>query len=147
MDSVACPSTRTVPASCRISSAENVSGGKVVPSAVPVRVIELTVPPTLDELFTSIVMSAEKANDPEESPGHCEVQRLAVIGLGRTTTLNVLPDPVVESTPEGPVALLLQPSEAVRARKPRPARSLFTLSPNGRCRGNSLASRTPGTGY
>jgi len=95
-------------------------------------VIELTVPPTPDEFCTSIVMSAEKANDPEESPAHCWLQWVAVIGLGRTRTLKVLPADVFELTWDGPVALLLQAIEAVKATRPRPVRSLFTLSPNNR---------------
>jgi hypothetical protein len=73
-----------------------------------------------------MVMSAEKANDPEPE-SHPGLQRLAVIGLGRTATAKLLP-PVVELTPDGPVALLLQAIDTVRTTKLRTATSLFTVS-------------------
>jgi hypothetical protein len=65
------------------------SGVNAVPLAFAVSVIELTVAPTLAESCTSIVMATENANDDPESPGHCGLQRVAVIGLGRTPTLKL----------------------------------------------------------
>src|ERR1051325_2756579 len=101
-----------------MSSLEKVSGANVVPSAVPVSVIALIVPPTLDEFRTSIVIDAAKANDPEpESVGHCGLQRVAVTGFGRTTRSKVAP-PMVE-TLDGPVELVLQAAETVETTKPR----------------------------
>jgi hypothetical protein len=112
-----------------MSSLEKVSGANVVLSAVALRVIELTVAPTLAESCTSSVMSIEKAKDPEpDSPVHCGLQRVAVIGLGRTERLKVPPlDP---DRSEGAVVRLPQAIDAVRAIAVTLTRSvLLTVSP------------------
>jgi hypothetical protein len=54
------------------------------------------------------------------------LQRVAVIGLGRTATAKLLP-PVVELMPDGPVALLLQAIDTVSTTRLRRATSLFTV--------------------
>src|SRR4029077_17319186 len=106
-----------VPACPRMSSLENVSGANVTPSAVAVRVTELTVAPTAPASSTAIVIVAENANDPEpDSPEHCGLQRVAVIGLGRTETLNVGPFESAEVRPGGVVGLLLSAQAADMAR-------------------------------
>jgi hypothetical protein len=92
-------------------------------------VIELMVPPTLDESLTSMVMSAAKANEPEESPAHCPLQRVAVIGLGRTATAKAFPDDDDEVRLDGAVALLLQAADVATTTTLRPRKRAFTMSP------------------
>jgi len=124
-----------------MSSLEKVSGANVVLSAVAVSVIELTVAPTLAAFCTSIVMSTEKANDPEPDwLGHCGLHRVAVIGLGRTATLTVAVLEPGKPESDGAVVPLLHAIDAIRATAVIPAHSvLFTVSPRAAHRRGATA--------
>jgi hypothetical protein len=85
-------------------------------------------------------MSIEKANDPEaDCPVHCGLQRVAVIGLGRTARLKVPPLDPVRS--DGPVVALPQAIDAVRAIAVIPTRSiLFMVSPRAVYAGGAMSA-------
>jgi hypothetical protein len=109
------------------------SGVNAVPLAFAVNVIELTVAPTLAESCTSIVMATENANDDPESPGHCGLQRVAVIGLGRTPTLKLAWLELPELTWDGEVELLLHAIDAASEAAVTPARRNLVTCPPGAC--------------
>jgi hypothetical protein len=77
-------------------------------------------------------MATEKANDDPESPGHCGLQRVAVIGLGRTPTLKLAWLELPELVWDGEVVLLLQAIEAASTTAVTPARRNFVTRPPGR---------------
>jgi hypothetical protein len=80
-------------------------------------------------------MSAEKANGPDAVwLWHWGLQRVAVIGLGRTATAKVAPVDAVAVNGDGAVVLLVQAMDTVRMPAVRPAKSGFTLSSERRQR-------------
>jgi hypothetical protein len=77
-----------------------------------------------------MVITAEKANEPEESSAHWPLQRVAVIGLGRTATPK-LPEDADDVREDGPVALLLHASDAATRMRLRPRKRAFTFVSHG----------------
>jgi hypothetical protein len=78
-------------------------------------------------------MATEKAYDVDpDSPGHCGLQRVAVIGLGRTPTLKLAWLELPELTWDGEVELLLHAIDAASATAVTPARRTFVTCPPGR---------------
>jgi hypothetical protein len=84
-------------------------------------------------------MSIEYANDPEpDSPVHCGLQRVAVIGLGRTARLKV---PTLDEFRSDGAVVRPHAIDAVRAIAVIPTRSiLFMVSPRAVYAGGAMSA-------